>query len=142
MIASPAPYWQVVLEAFVDAKDPLTLTLPAIKLNRQLKNEAASYLEGRGLLEPRGRVLYDDISENTYVVTQEGRFLFAAIKGSFRERAGKMVHADTTVAQRAVAASPIDVFDLVRVPWVWDRAAEKGEEQAEAFAEGVRRAAS
>lgn len=136
MSLTPAPYWQIVLEAFVEAKEPITLLLPGVKISRSMKQEAAMYLVDQGLIEPGGR-LRREFGESTYSVTPEGRFLFNAVKGTFKPRVGKMRHSETTVAQRAHAKSPVDVFDLVRVPWVWDKASEERAQAVEEICDEV-----
>lgn len=130
VIRKPAAYWQIALEAFSEAKEPMSWHLPGVKLSRAQKYEAVMYLVEVGLVGYAGRRCRED-NHTTYLITPGGRYTFDIIKGTLRGRVGKMSHSATTVGQRAVATNPVSVFDLARASWVWDRAAERRAEAAE-----------
>lgn len=117
-----AAYWKPVLQAFATAPEPISWELKGLGIDRVPKYEALLYLLEKELIVVSGRERrkYND---KLYSVTAEGLMLYSVIKNSIGK--GRMKHASTTAAQRAVASGPVDVFDLARKPWVWDKAAER-----------------
>jgi hypothetical protein len=116
--------WQRVLEEFALQSEPVTWELPLVRLTPLEKFEAVQYLVEKGLVRVAGR-LKNEHSDNTYEITDTGRFMWVAGFTEINRRKSpgekKKREIDKTLAQRTVERAPVSVWDLARAPWRWSK---------------------
>ena len=111
--------WQLMLDVFARSVEPITWQQPQhnIRCSQSERFEAVQYLEDKGFVRGTGKPMM-------WEITEAGRFVVIAgiTKIGRRKPAGKEKRElELSLAQRTVAISPIDVFDLARVHKKWVR---------------------
>jgi hypothetical protein len=114
-----------MLDEFALSPDPMPWSKPGgLRIGIQSQHEGTLRLLVKGYIKPAG-LIYSAWVEETYVITDAGRKYWKEhIEGGRSRPPTASRISRWTHAQKAVARSPIDVWDLARVPWTWDKAKE------------------
>jgi hypothetical protein len=118
--------WPLILGEFASADAARALHQVKnrrIKLTAEERHEVLIELIEKGLVRRAGSMWVDDELVPLYQATEEGRMVWEVMRrGLFIPPKEKD---PLTFAQRAIERNPVSVFDLVRIPFTWDRESEQ-----------------